>query len=123
MNSCFRTVETGEFTSSDVTALTLYSPPPVPNPPDPITRQSGYCMGINDIYWTSQPGATYYELHRSLSSSFTSPVVIYSGTLTDLTINVSKNSTWYLRAKACNAGGCSDYSSQVFVTYWTGVCM
>jgi hypothetical protein len=123
MNSCFRTVETGEFTSSDVTALgTMYGASLVPNPPNPITRASQYCMGINDIYWTAQPGATYYQLHRSYSSSFTSPVVIYSGPDTEQVVNVSKGSTWYFRAKACNSGGCSGYSSQVFATYWNGIC-
>jgi hypothetical protein len=122
MNSCFRAAETGEFTSGDVTALTeLYIPPPIPNP---ITKISEHCMGFNNIYWTSQPRATYYELHRSLSSSFTSPTVIYSGADTEALINVSMNSTWYLRAKACNAtAGCSDYTSQISATYWTGICL
>ncbi len=124
MNSCFRTSETGELTASDVTALTaLYAQSPIPNPPNPITKWPGYCKGINDIEWTAQPGATYYQLHRSTSSSFTNPVVIYSGPYTFLTVNVSQGSTWYLRAKACNANGCSAYSSQVSASYWAGQCL
>jgi hypothetical protein len=123
MNSCFRTTETGEFTSTDVTALgALYGQSSVPNPPNPITKVSQYCAGLNDIYWTAQAGATYYELHRSFSSSFTSPAVIYSGAQTYRMINVSQGSTWYLRARACNASGCSGYSTQVSATYWTGIC-
>jgi hypothetical protein len=123
MNSCFRTTETGELTSTDVTALAaLYGQSSVPNPPNPITKVSQYCAGLNDIYWTAQAGATYYELHRSFSSSFTSPAVIYSGAQTYRMINVSQGSTWYLRARACNASGCSGYSTQVSATYWTGIC-
>lgn len=123
MNSCFRTVETGEFTSSDVTALTtLYSQSSIPTPPNPIEAFSEQCKGFNDIFWTAQARATYYELHRSFSSSFTSPVVIYSGSQTGLFINVPNGSIWYLRAKACNAAGCSSYSSQVSASFWTGIC-
>jgi hypothetical protein len=124
MNSCFRASETGEFTSSDVTALTtLYSQSIVPNPPNPITKWPGYCKGFNDIEWTAQAGATYYQLHRSLSSSFSNPVVIYSGPYTSAAVNVSQGSTWYFRAKACNASGCSAFSSQVSASYWSGPCL
>jgi hypothetical protein len=125
MNSCFGAAETGELTSSDVTALTeLYGPPSGPPPiPDPISKLSEYCRGWNNIYWTAQPRATYYELHRSLSSSFISPVVIYSGPNTEALINVSMSPVWYLRAKACNAtAGCSAYTSQISARYWTSYC-
>ena len=124
MNSCFRTVETGEFTSSDVTALAvLYGPSAIPNPPGPISRFSEWCYGFNDSYWTAQSDATSYQLHRAFFPSFTSPTVIYDGPDTWAVIDVPRGSTWYLRAKACNAAGCSGYTEQVSATYYSGICL
>jgi Dual-action HEIGH metallo-peptidase len=124
MNSCFRSSETGELTSTDITALTrLYGHSSVPNPPSPLTRIGEACAGYNNIYWTAQVGADYYQLYRSSSSSFTSPVLIYSGPNTWEPINVFPEPTWYLRAKACNTFGCSGYSTQVSAKYYTGTCM
>jgi peptidoglycan hydrolase-like protein with peptidoglycan-binding domain len=88
--------------------------------PNPIYNVSERCGGFNTVYWTAKPGATSYKLYRSFSSSFTSPTLIYSGSNTHSFINVS--STWYLRAKSCNAYGCSGYSTQVSASYYSGIC-
>ncbi len=84
----------------------------VPTAPNPISKQSGQCYGFNTVNWTAQSGATEYKLYRSTNSSFTNAVLQYSGTNTQTGVNVSSG-TWYLRAKACNASGCSPYSNQV----------
>jgi hypothetical protein len=66
------------------------------------------CRGFNNAEWAASSGATYYELYRSTSSSFSSQTLEYSGTaLSDQSIIVS--TTTYLRVRACNAAGCSGY--------------
>lgn len=91
-----------------------------PSAPDPITVGSGFCYGFNTVDWTSQSGGVEYRLFQSTSSSFTNPDVVYSGPGSTTNINVSQ--TVYLRAKACNSGGCSPYSAQVSAGYYPG-CM
>lgn len=86
--------------------------------PNPIHKYSDFCYGFNTISWTAQPGATYYELYQSTSSSFSSPTLIYSGSSTDYDVNIS--GTRYYRARSCNTLGCSEYSSQVSASYYNG---
>lgn len=111
-----------ELASDDIQGIQSLYPPPVavPNAPNPISSTSWYCKGWNDITWTAQSGATSYQLWSSSSSSFTYPVMIYSGPATSQTVNVPSKS--YLRAKACNASGCSGYSSQVIASYYA-ICL
>ena len=92
----------------------------VPAAPNPITRISERCRGLNTIEFTAQAGATTYELWRSLHSDFSAPFLLSSGSSTSRLINVSQGGAWYLRAKACNAEGCSGYTSQVTATYFNG---
>lgn len=114
MNACYNTGSTGTWTADDVTAMTaLYST--VPSWPSPIAKQSDECYGLYDITWPKITGASEYKLYRSLSSGFTSPTQIYSGTATTETVNVSYG-TWYFRARACNNLGCSSWSNQVSAT-------
>jgi hypothetical protein len=66
------------------------------------------CRGLNSAEWAASSGASYYELYRSTSSSFSGQTLEYSGTaLSDQFINVT--TTTYLRVRACNAAGCSGY--------------
>lgn len=88
--------------------------------PSPLAASSERCFGYNNASWPAQPGATFYELYRSFSSSFSNPSLVYSGASTDAFLNV--NGTWYLRVRACNAIGCSDFSNQAVATYWSGPC-
>jgi len=92
---------------------------PPPNAPNPINRVPEFCFGFNSVIWTAQTGATEYKLYKSTSSSFTSPTLLYSGTSTSASVNVSSG-TWYLRAQACNSSGCSAYSDQVTASYFNG---
>jgi hypothetical protein len=93
------------------------APPAAPNP---LNVTSGYCWGFNSVQWAAQSGAVEYRLFRSYSSGFTNPTLIYSGPGIATGVNVSQSA--YLRAKACNSGGCSPYSAQVAADYFPG-CM
>lgn len=115
MNSCYNAGSTGQWTASDLTALATLYPSPVLPAPNPLTRTSEACYGLNYIDWASVANATSYQLWRSSSSGFGSPVMLYSGNLTDADINVSSG-TWYLRARACNANGCGAWTNQVSAT-------
>ena len=95
------------------------SPVPLPNVPNPISSNNEACYGLNSVTWTAQSGATEYRLYKSTSSSFTSPVLLYSGTNTTTLVNVNFG-TWYLRAQACNASGCSPNSNQVTAYRYNG---
>ena len=95
------------------------NPMPPPNAPNPISSNNELCFGFNTINWTAQSGATEYKLYKSTSSSFTSPVLLYSGSNTTTGVNVNSG-TWYLRAQACNASGCSTYSNQVTAYRYNG---
>ena len=99
-------------TSMPVVSNYRGAPVPPPNVPNPISSNNESCFGLNSVTWTAQSGATEYKLYKSTSSSFTSPVMLYSGTNTTTAVNVGSG-TWYLRAQACNASGCSVYSNQV----------
>ena len=125
----FNGISTGDSTRNMKAWLNYYSMPiaslwrgnssSVPSSPNPISGKSGQCYGFNTISWTAQPSATDYKLYSSTSSSFTSHMLLYSGTSTNTGVNVSSG-TWYLRAKACNSSGCSAYSNQVSSTRLNG---
>jgi hypothetical protein len=116
MNSCYHDGSTGQWTQSDLTALgNMYSATQVPMVPSSLSKMSESCYGFHWAYWKAQPNATSYELWRSTSSAFSSPVMVYSGSSTDASFNVSSG-TWYLRARACNANGCSGWTNQVSAT-------
>jgi hypothetical protein len=95
------------------------APVPLPNAPNPISSNNEACFGLNSVTWTAQSGATEYKLYKSTSSSFTSPVLLYFGSNTTTLANVNSG-TWYLRAQACNASGCSAYSNQVTAFRYNG---
>lgn len=86
-----------------------------PPPPASLTKQSESCYGLNTLNWSAVPGATSYQLYRSTSAQFSSPVLVYSGANTSKLISVTSG-TWYLRVQACNGAGCGGFSSQVSAT-------
>lgn len=116
MNACYNAGSTGVWTANDTTALnTLYGPAAVPAAPSPLTKISDSCFGAYWMDWSTQPNATSYQLWRSTSSGFGSPVMLYSGPGTGTDIEVTYG-TWYLRARACNANGCGSWTNQVSAT-------
>lgn len=93
-------------------------PPPIPNP---LVKEPEYCYGFHTIKWSAQASATEYQLYRSLKGTFTDAYKIYSGPSTETWINVTAG-TWYFRARACNASGCSGWTNIVSATRVNG-CM
>ena len=77
----------------------------LPQMPAWLDVQPWMCNGYNDVFWTTADGATSYQLYRSSSSSFTSPVLAYQGTATDYLANVG--GTTYFRVRSCGSTGCS----------------
>ncbi|MEL6185107.1 MAG: hypothetical protein AAFU79_10820, partial [Myxococcota bacterium] len=92
----------------------------VGNPPSrpSLTVRSERCYGMNQVSWTAVSGATRYELWRSSSSRWTSPVRVQSGTSRSFFSNTS-NTVWY-RVKACNTVGCSSLSTARAASYHRG---
>jgi hypothetical protein len=112
MNACYNAGSTGQWTASDLTALSTLYPAGLPAAPSPLSKISEACFGAHYLDWSSSAGATSYQLWRSTSSGFGSPVMLYSGNATDADIEVTSG-TWYLRARACNAAGCGAWTNQV----------
>jgi Dual-action HEIGH metallo-peptidase len=112
MNACYNAGSTGQWTASDLTALTTQYPAGLLGAPGSLSKVSGSCFGEYWMDWGSQPAATSYQLWRSTSAGFGSPVMVYSGASTETDIEVT-SSAWYLRARACNAGGCGPWTNQV----------
>ncbi|NJL27170.1 MAG: hypothetical protein HC897_04415 [Thermoanaerobaculia bacterium] len=79
----------------------------VPATPASLTVLGESCYGFHSINWSSVAGATYYELYRSTSSSF-SPQFLEAST-SDTFAYVDVSTTTYYRVRACNASGCSGY--------------
>jgi hypothetical protein len=78
--------------------------PPVPAA---LTVEPLLCNGLNDVEWSASLGATYYQLYRSSTATFTTQTLEYSGPDRYKLVNVP--GTRYLRVRACNASGCSCY--------------
>ena len=89
-----------------------FADPPAPTSAPLLNVHTEHCFGLNTATWNSVSGASSYELFKSLSSSFSFPARIFTGSSLITTVNVPQGQIWYLRVKACNSGGCSAYSNQ-----------
>lgn len=95
-------------------------PPPPQNPPSSISAHPFSCNGSWEFVWPTVSGATGYRLYRSSTSSFSNPVLSHQTGYTSAVVNVGTSGTSYFRVQACNAGGCSGYSSQASATGYSG---
>ena len=94
-----------------------------PATPASMTVQSDFCRGFVSLSWSSSSGATSYEVQKSSSSTFTSAVLIYSGTSTSIFGNyVNTSGLTYFRVRACNASGCSGYRNGGSAQYYP-ICL
>ncbi len=113
-----RTLEVDD-SSALVCSQNRYCVSPAGAPPVPaslkVTSLKSY--GYSDLSWAAVPGATSYQLYRSSSPYFTNALLVYSGTATRFTINVSSKT--YIGVRACNASGCSCFRKGV-ATYYPG---
>lgn len=101
---------------------TLAVPPPAGAPPMPasLTVTQSQCWGLNSVTWAASSGATYYELYRSTNSSYPSQTLEYSGSATSRVVTAS--TATYLRVRACNSFGCSDYRVGNLPATFFGTC-
>jgi hypothetical protein len=93
---------------SDSTFSLTCTPPSAPVLNDPGTTDTD---GSYTVAWSSVSGATSYTLEEDTSGSFGSPTVVYSGSGTSTQIIGRGDGTYYYRANACNACGCSGWSN------------
>jgi hypothetical protein len=96
--------------------------PVAPGIPTTMSSSSSMCYGLNDVAWGAVAGADSYRVYGSESSAFTSFGLVYSGSDTSALIDVGlwPNPPVYLRARACNSMGCSNFSPQATATYFNG---
>ena len=76
------------------------------------------CDGDYTVSWSSVSGATSYELQEDDNSAFPSPTTVYQGSGTSKSISGRSPKTYYYRVRACNAAGCSNWSSVKSVKVW-----
>lgn len=83
--------------------------PAAPSVPTSVSVRSEHCQGLNDVLWSAPVSGTVTEYHvaTSPSSSPFTPTLVYSGTTSPWTINVS--STLYAGVQACNLVSCSNW--------------
>lgn len=99
-------------------------PPGAPPTPASMTASPNFCHAQAMLSWSSSTGATFYEVQRSGSSTFTSPILIYSGPNTSLFFLGSGITIpqWY-RVRACNADACSGYRAAPNPVDYYPVCL
>ena len=94
--------------SPSVTATTGEEVPDVPSELSVSANDSSSA----DISWLGVTAATYYELYRNTANNSSSAAQVYVGGNTSITDTGLESSTeYYYWVKACNSGGCSDFSS------------
>lgn len=94
------------------------SDPAAPSSAPTLSITNFNCYGQNGLDWGLISLANSYQVYRSNYSNFASPVRVYTGFDNYLFANHTQDA--YYRVKACNEGGCSGYSNQVFGDYRAG---
>ena len=93
----------------------IADPDPVPAAPDNVAAANNNSCDEIDLSWSSAVGATSIEVYRnSVDDSGTAALIdTLAGAATGhVDTFVGENgSTWFYWVKACNGGGCSDFSS------------
>ena len=103
----------GQVTPSKVYLPLITKPVTTPPPPTGISASDGTFTDRVQVSWSASTGATYYQVFRHTSndsSSATSLSSSYSSSPYNDTSAVA-GTTYYYWIKACNSGGCSNYSA------------
>jgi YD repeat-containing protein len=106
----------GYRTGTNPTVVTIA----VPAAPASITGPSMNLTGNYSISWATSTGATRYELWENVNGGAFSKV--YDGANNSKSFTSKPNGEYQYKAKACNAGGCSGYSSTKLVQVCIGGC-
>ena len=93
----------------------------VPGAPTRVHVQSLNCRGQNEVDTTGASGTVgWFEVYTASSTSFSPQTLAYSGPDGAVTINVA--GTTYVRARSCNAAGCSAYTNADQTATFTNGC-
>jgi len=95
------------------TVDTGYRAPFIPAPPGGVAASDGTYPDKVQVTWNASTGADNYKVFRNTSITHTGEIVLANNhpasPFDDITAMPGK--TYYYWVKACNAAGCSDYSS------------
>jgi YD repeat-containing protein len=84
----------------------------IPPAPSGITVPST-STGAVPVSWPAAPYATLYRLEHTYDGAWTE---VYAGAATSATVNEGVSAGWYYRVRACNANGCSGYTTSAPVS-------
>jgi hypothetical protein len=100
----------GDSPWSNVESAGVVPEAPTLEPIDNPDRERDYTVDWNDV-----TGATSYELEEAGDAEFTSPTVVYSGTVSQYDVTAHEGGLWHYRVRAINAGGPSAPSNAELV--------
>lgn len=84
----------------------------IPPAPSGITVPAT-STGAVPVSWPAAPYATLYRLEHTYTGAWTE---VYVGGATSATVNEGVSAGWYYRVRACNANGCSGYTTSAPVS-------
>jgi YD repeat-containing protein len=84
----------------------------IPPAPSGITVPST-STGAVPVSWPAAPYATIYRLEHTYTGGWTE---VYAGAATSTTVSEGVSAGWYYRVRACNANGCSGYTTSAPVS-------
>lgn len=97
------------YTKPFINLSAAMNPPTAPSIPASLSVEQQYCHGLYDLYWPAVTGSTEYQLESSPNSSYSPSELIYFGTNTSYSVDVS--STRFYRVRACNTVSCSAWKN------------
>ncbi|PWB54062.1 MAG: hypothetical protein C3F13_07155, partial [Anaerolineales bacterium] len=99
----------GKSPWSNTELVVVINAPPAAPVLEPITNPDG--DGTYLVDWNSVTGTLTYTLEQDDNSSFSSPSISYTGTITQHVVTGQLAGTWYYRVLASNADGDSPWSN------------
>jgi len=108
-------------------ALACAGPPPPPG----FGIWSQYCGGLHSMHWSQVPGALQYQVQAKGYATYPWSLVPETHNFPGIIVDVGgdqygcdgdANGDFYARARACNACGCSAWSTEYPFTYFTAEC-
>ncbi len=96
--------------ASDSILLESTLPPPAPSTPAGVSATDGLYEGRVKVSWSTSSNATYYEVYRATDINGPKEKIISVEVTSHDDGSTEATVSYYYWVKACNAGGCSDFS-------------